>query len=145
VPTQKYYFCPQCHERADFPRLFDALRDFSNTTPLCKCGAANELHVVLDFGLEARPAHCKVLHAFLPRPLVDWPKGDGTNVTFYPFLVILQRIGDEKHSTWLPYWHIEEKAGMIRRKYGQWAPFMDDPQFEDLVAQARKTDLFQCL
>ncbi len=35
---------------------------------------------------------------------------------------------------WLPYWHI--KSDM--RKYGQWAPTIAEPEFRDLLAQARK-------
>jgi hypothetical protein len=107
------------------------------------CGGANELHVVLDFGLEAGNPDCKVLHVFLPRELVTWELAEGKKVTFHPFLVILQRMGDERNSAWLPYWHIVEGGGVTQRKYGQWAPFMDDPQFGDLVAQAREHGYFE--
>jgi hypothetical protein len=58
-------------------------------------------------------------------------------VTFYPFLVVLQRHGRE-HAAWLPYWHTIEKHGRKpTQKYGQWAPFMDFGLFADLLTQAR--------
>ena len=57
---------------------------------------------------------------------------------FVLILVVLQRTDDEGQCFWLPYWHIVEQAGRIKRKYGQWAPFMDADLFESLAAQARE-------
>lgn len=136
MATGKYYFCETCQRRSATPRLLDTLRDFSeaNSAPPCHaCGQEQELHVVLPFGLSAGMADCKVLSAFLPRELLSW-EHEEEKVTFFPFLVVLQRAGDDSYSAWLPYWHLHGN----RRKYGQYAPFMDDPQFIDLVRQAQQ-------
>lgn len=136
MATGKYYFCEKCQRRSCTPRLLDTLRDFSQSesTPNCGvCGLAQELHVVLPFGLSAGTTDCRVLSAFLPTQLVSW-EHESETVTFYPFLVVLQRAGDDGYSAWLPYWHLHGN----RRKYGQYAPFMDDPQFMDLVRQAHQ-------
>jgi hypothetical protein len=39
---------------------------------------------------------------------------------------------------WLPYWHTEEKGGMVKKKAGQWAPAMNVYLFECLIGQARR-------
>jgi hypothetical protein len=134
MATGKYYLCKNCQRRTFPPRLFDALLDFSRSTPKCgACGAERELHVVLPFGLGAGSPDCRVLSAFLPREPVSW-EHQRKKVTFYPFLVVVQRAGDKGQSFWLPYWHVHGE----RRKYGQYAPFMDDPQFANLVKQAQQ-------
>lgn len=136
MATGKYYFCEKCQRRTTTPRLFDTLRDFSHSksAPKCNaCGQEQQLHVVLPFGLSAGTADCKALSAFLPSELLSW-EHNGERVTFYPFLVVLQRAGDTSYSAWLPYWHLHGN----KRKYGQYAPFMDDPQFMDLVRQAQQ-------
>src|SRR5207302_1157429 len=111
--------------------LFDTLYDFSLSGSRCviqSCGGENELHVILNFGLEAGITDCRVVRVFLPRGPVAWDLADGKRVTFRPFLVVLQRVEQERYSAWLPYWHIVEGNAATQKKYGQWAPFMDDPQ-----------------
>jgi hypothetical protein len=62
---------------------------------------------------------------------------NGSGVCFYPFLVVLKRHGRE-HAAWLPYWHIVTyKNGRVKKKFGQWAPFMDEHLLYDLLKQAR--------
>jgi hypothetical protein len=132
----KYYSCEKCQRQSPTPRLLDTLRDFSKSesAPKCNvCGQEREFHVVLPFGLSAGTTDCKVLSAFLPKELVSW-EHKGKKVTYYPFLVVLQRVGEHSYSAWLPYWHLHGD----KRKYGQYAPFMDDPQFMDLVTQAQQ-------
>jgi len=46
--------------------------------------------------------------------------------------VVLRR--GRTRAYWLPYWHVE--AG--KEKYGQWAPFMNERSFKDLLLQARQ-------
>lgn len=88
-----------------------------------------------DFGLDAEKSRCKVLDAFIPaNDKPDQWSSDGGNVTFYPFLVILEGTEKPGRSIWLPYWHTVEG----KRKYGQWAPHMDDFVFIDLINQARE-------
>ncbi len=139
MATERYYVCVQCHERRNQPHLFEGLREISTSVPRCKaCGGTAELHLVFNFGLEAGSAECKVLHAFLPRDLEVWQQKDGKWVTFYPFLVVMERTDKKAQAFWLPYWHEVEGAGTRKRKYGQWAPFVDEPLFKSLVAQARE-------
>jgi hypothetical protein len=57
-------------------------------------------------------------------------------VTFYPFLVVTERKGRDQ-AVWLPYWHVVGDGEENRKKYGQWAPFMDMKLFRDLLAQPR--------
>lgn len=142
MATDRYYTCLKCGKRSHPHRLFDALLDFSKSAPKCQCGEVSELRVVPPFGLEAGSPDCKVLHVFLPKPPVSWELESGNKVTFYPFLVILRRAGEKGNSGWLPYWHVEDGGGTMKTKYGQWAPFMDDPQFESLVSQAREQGYF---
>lgn len=136
MATDKYYFCTKCQQRTSTPKLLDTLLDFSRSESAPKCNACSqeqEFHVVLPFGLSAGTTDCKVLSVFLPRELVSW-EHKKEKVTFYPFLVVLQRVGKDGYSAWLPYWHLHGN----KRKYGQYAPFMDDPQFIDLVKQAQQ-------
>jgi len=138
VATGRYFICSRCGEKTYPPNLFETLRTFSVSRSVCgRCGANSELHVVFSFGLEAGRPDCKVLDAFLPENPVSWRQQDMREVTFYPFLVVLQRSDDEGRCFWLPYWHLVEGIGTVKRKYGQWAPFMDASLFESLVAQAR--------
>lgn len=143
MATERYFKCVQCHKRTYPHHLFEALRDISGAGRKCKgCGGTEELHLVFDFGLEVGNAACRVLHAFLPRDLARWQTDDGKLVTFFPFLVVMERTDKEGQSFWLPYWHTIEGTGTIARKYGQWAPFMDGALFRSLVAQAREVGYF---
>jgi hypothetical protein len=58
-------------------------------------------------------------------------------VTFYPFLVVLQAGAEDKQFTWMPYWHVTGKEA----RFGQHALCLDSSQFESLVAQAREKEL----
>jgi hypothetical protein len=83
---------------------------------------------------------CKVLAVFLPESRPQW-QDDGGLVTFYPFLVICESLGDEPgQSAWLPYWHVKEypDGRTSETKYGQWAPHMDADMLADLVNQAQR-------
>ncbi|RMG26793.1 MAG: hypothetical protein D6724_01035 [Armatimonadetes bacterium] len=94
-----------------------------------------ELRLRFDFGLNAPDRACTVRDCFAPRQLESWNEADGSRVTFYPFLVILQRHGREL-AAWLPYWHTIDNGFRTVQKYGQWAPFMDFRLFADLLNQA---------
>jgi hypothetical protein len=141
MATERYYRCGPCGgiDRACEPLLFDTLLNFSELkrAPACNvCGREQELHVVMNFGLGAGPQRFRVLHVFLPGQLESWPHPeDERPVTFYPFFAILRPSDREaRPSFWLPYWHVHGAT----KKYGQWAPFVDDPQFSDLVGKARQ-------
>lgn len=131
MATQRYYSCG-CGKQRFWP-LFDALREFQSEGPyICdSCGERKELHLVFPFGLGAAASHCTVEAVFLPRRLERWMHRK-QKVTFFPFLVILNKVGGT--ACWLPYWHIEGK----KKKYGQWAPYMGTTPFRDLLTQARK-------
>ena len=140
MATKRYYSCAKCPQRTYQRNLFDALLDLSRglVSNCAACGGSAELHLLFDFGLGASSVECKVLHAFLPSDLVSWKQKDGEWVTFYPFLVVMERTDVKDRAFWLPYWHTVEGTGMKKRKYGQWAPFMDEPLFKSLLAQARE-------
>lgn len=95
-----------------------------------------ELHLRFDFGLDAVGKDQVVEAAFVPRNPESWPDSLGRTVTFWPFLVITRREKRDR-AVWLPYWHIVEDGPRRISKYGQWAPFMDDVLFADLLRQAR--------
>lgn len=102
-----------------------------------KCDAPATLRLKFDFGLNAPDSECTVLDCFVPRRPESWKATDEANVTFYPFLVIVQRHG-RNLAVWLPYWHVVERGGRVtQKKYGQWAPFMDFHLFKDLLDQAQ--------
>jgi hypothetical protein len=114
--------------------MFDILNDFSKMSPedCPACGGARELHVNLDFQLGAGDGDFKVVSAFLPEKLESW-LGDGSEeVTFYPFLVVLEGGAEGKQFCWMPYWHVTGKEA----RYGQHAVCLDHAQFESLVEQA---------
>jgi hypothetical protein len=96
------------------------------------------MYRLFDFGLQAGRADCKVLAAFLPRAPDVWQQKDERWVTFYPFLVVMERTDNQARAFWLPYWHAVEGTTTREIKYGQWAPFLNKPLFEDLIAQVRE-------
>jgi len=133
----QYYYCTQCHKKiSTFQRLFDALYEFSKSDPEnCPvCGSVRELHVSLDFQLGVGDGDFKVVHAFLPEKLESWLCEEEEEVTYYPFLVVLQGAQESKQFYWMPYWHVVGKDA----RYGQHALCLDHTQFESLVAQAQK-------
>jgi len=93
-----------------------------------------ELRLGLDFQLGVGDGDFKVAHAFIPEKLESWLGEEEEEVTFYPFLVVLQRAGDAKQFFWMPYWHVVGRDA----RYGQHAPCLDQAQFDSLVAQAQQ-------
>jgi len=139
VATQ-YFYCTDCQKKfAISQRLFDTLFDFSRTDPQnCgTCGGTRELHVSLDFQLGMGDGDFKVIHAFLPGKLESWLGEEEEEVTFYPFLVVLQGAGESKQFHWMPYWHVVGKDA----RFGQHALCLDQTQFESLVSQAHERTL----
>lgn len=133
MSTQRYWYCSKCGKKAKVPFLFDALFRFVGVRPTCDhCSATKELHLDFDFGLGATGAKCTVRDVFRPPDPPSW-KHEGETVTYYPFLVVLE---DEEREQcfWLPYWHVHG----TRRKFGQWAPFMNARLFRSLLDQARE-------
>lgn len=133
----QYFYCIQCHKK--FPthnKLFETLYNFSKTTPeQCPaCGGARELHVNLDFQLGVGDGDFSVVSAFLPDKLESWLGEEQEEVTFYPFLVILQGGAEQKQFCWMPYWHVTGKEA----RYGQHAVCLESEQFESLMAQAQE-------
>jgi len=133
----QYFFCIQCHKKyPTHQKLFDTLYDFSKMAPeeCPACGGTRELHTNLDFQLGGGDGDFKVVSAFLPEKLDSWLGEESEEVTFYPFLVVLQRAGDNKQFCWMPYWHVTGKEA----RYGQHAVCLDQMQFESLMEQARE-------
>jgi len=131
----QYFYCTQCHEKyPTHQKLFDTLNNFSKSAPesCAACGGTRELRLTLDFQLGSGDAEFKVVSAFLPDKLESWLGQEEEEVTFYPFLVVLQRPGDGKQFCWMPYWHVAGKDA----RYGQHAVCLDYTQFESLVEQA---------
>lgn len=140
MPSKIYYKCGQCQQETPSGHLSDALHDLSKgvVSNCTACGGTKQVHKIFDFSLEAGSAECKLLHAFLPSNLDSWQKENGNWITFYPFLVVMEHTSKEGRVFWLPYWHIEEGRGTKRRKYGQFASFLEEPGLKSLLAQARE-------
>lgn len=139
-----YYSCHTCHKRYPTHRkLFDTLYEFQKVSPedCPKCGAAQELRLDLDFQLGCGDGEFKVVSAFLPDKLDSWLGDEEEEVTFYPFLVILERPGDGKQFCWMPYWHVTGKEA----RYGQHAICLEQAQLESLIAQAREESIEKVL
>jgi hypothetical protein len=133
----QYISCTQCHKRyPTHQKLFETLHDFEKHSPAnCPvCGATRELHLTLDFQLGAGDSEFKVVSASLPDKLESWLGQEEEEVTFYPFLVVLQRLGDSKQFCWMPYWHVTGKEA----RYGQHAICLDQSQFENLIRQVHE-------
>jgi len=133
----QYFSCSSCHKR--FPthqKLFDTLYEFhrlgAGTCP--GCSSSRELHITLDFQLGDGDSAFKVVAAFLPDKLDSWLGQEEEEVTLYPFLVTLQRVGDNRQFCWMPYWHVTGKEA----RFGQHAICLDQLQFESLITQARE-------
>ena len=135
--ASQYLRCTQCHKKyPEHQKLFDTLYDFQKAAPedCPSCGGARELHVTLDFQLGTGDGDFKVVSAFLPDKLESWLGEQEEEVTFYPFLVVLQSVGDKKQFSWMPYWHVTGKEA----RYGQHALCLDHAQFNSLIEQAQK-------
>ena len=132
--SAQFFSCTQCHKKYPTPhKLFDSLYAFSKSAPSnCPtCGAHRELHVSLDFQLGVGDGNFKVVSAFLPDKLESWLGEEQEEVTFYPFLVMLES-AEGKQFCWMPYWHVTGKDA----RFGQHAVCLDHSQFESLIAQA---------
>jgi len=133
----QYFCCTHCHKKySTHQKLFDTLYAFQKQEPepCPDCGAARELHLTLDFQLGAGDSDFKVVSVSLPDKLESWLGQEEEEVTFYPFLIILQRTGDDTQFCWMPYWHVTGKEA----RYGQHAVCLEHSQFESLIAQARE-------
>jgi len=133
----QYFVCTQCHKK--FPthqKLFETLYDFSRIAPenCTDCGGARDLRLTLDFQLGAGDCEYQVVSALLPEKLESWLGEGEEEVTFYPFLVVLQRTVDNKQFCWLPYWHVTGKEA----RYGQHAVCLEQSQFESLSEQVQE-------
>ncbi len=129
----QYFYCDQCHKRyPNHQKLFETLYDFSKMAPeeCPACGGTRELRVNLDFQLGAGDGDFKVVSAFLPDKLESW-LGDGEEeVTYYPFLIVLQS-AEGKQFCWMPYWHVTGNEA----RYGQHAICLESNQFSSLIEQ----------
>ena len=103
MATDRFYLCPKCGRKSKPVLLFDSLFDVAmGKLRTCdQCGTNMALHLRLAWGLDAGPFKCVVLDAFLPDQPVRWPDKNGREVTFYPFLVIME--GEGGREVWLPY------------------------------------------
>src|SRR3954454_24738628 len=116
----QHYLCTKCHQKQmTHQKLFETLNEFERMSPeICSgCGGARELHLTLDFQLGAGDSDFRVVSASLPARLESWLGQEEEEVTFYPFLVVLQRAGDGKQFCWMPYWHVTGNEA----RYGQHA------------------------
>lgn len=131
--TVQCLYCSQCGKKyATHRKLFDTLYAFSKGFPEdCPiCGATRELKLTLDFQLGAGDFDFKVVSAFLPDKLESWLGEEEEEVTFYPFLVVLQN-SEDKQFCWMPYWHVTGREA----RFGQHAVCVDRAQLDSLMAQ----------
>lgn len=136
----QFFYCTQCHKKSPtHQKLFETLYNFSKMSPeQCPaCGGTRELHVNLDFQLGAGDSDFKVVSAFLPDKLESWLGEESEEVTFYPFLVMLQGGPEQKQFCWMPYWHVTGKEA----RYGQHAVCLEADQFESLMEQVQEKTL----
>src|SRR5882672_8735503 len=138
MATGRVLACSRCGPSPAPGTLFQTLLACAQGQPQrCpRCGATPELRLKFELGLDADDSECTVRDCFVPKRLESWAQADGSRVTFYPFLIIVQRHGRDL-AAWLPYWHVVERAHRSTPKYGQWAPFMDFHLFADLLNQAQ--------
>lgn len=130
-----HFFCTTCHKKySTHQKLFDTLYHFQEISRVdCPdCGGTRELHLSPDFQLGCGDEEFKIVSAFLPEKLDSWLGEEAQEVTFYPFLVIIERTGDARQFCWMPYWHVTGKEA----RYGQHAMCVDRAQFESLITQA---------
>lgn len=135
----QFFYCSQCHKR--YPthhKLFDTLYNFTKAAPepCTLCHGSRDLHVTLDFQLGAGDSDYKVASALLPQKLESWLGEEEEEVTFYPFLVVLETC-DGKQFCWMPYWHVTGKEA----RYGQHAMCLERRQFESLMHQVEEKEL----
>lgn len=129
----QFFYCSQCHKKhPTHQKLFDTLYNYSREAPdYCPaCGGTRELHVNLDFQLGFGDSDFKVVSALLPAKLQSWLGDEEEEVTYYPFLIVLQDV-EGKQFCWMPYWHVTGKDS----RYGQQAICLEAGQLESLIEQ----------
>jgi hypothetical protein len=135
----QYLYCPQCRKKhPSHQKLFDILYEFSKTCPenCATCGGERQLRLTLDFQLGSGDGEFTVVSALLPHRLESWLGEDQEEVTFYPFLIVLQN-NEGKQFCWMPYWHVTGKEA----RYGQHAVCLESGQFDSLRAQFKEKAL----
>jgi len=135
----QFFYCTECRKKhSTHQKLFDALYNFTKAAPepCPECGHARDLRLTLDFPLGAGDSEYKVVSALLPEKLESWLGEEEEEVTFYPFLVVLET-SDRKQFCWMPYWHVTGKEA----RYGQHAICLEKRQFASLVEQVEETEL----
>ena len=88
----------------------------------------------MGFALGVSGKDMKVTDVFVPTCIESWNDGNA-KVEFYPMLVCCEMVGVGS-AYWMPYWHLVNINGKIKRKYGQWAPFMNASHMYSLIIQA---------
>ena len=120
--------------------MFQALKQLvkSQPRPCSSCGTLTELLLNFNFALGVQTRETASRAGYLPRhSLPTWQEND-SNVTFYPFLIIVENKSEAwGEAAWLPYFHlIDGSKSKPVIKYGQWAPYLGIELFSDLLAQA---------
>jgi len=139
MATERHYCCGEPSHREGAGLLFDVLRDLADgKSKLCgACGKPCRLELTFDHGLGIGSRRCIALAAYHPSQAEEWDDG-AAKVRFYPFLVVLESDEEPHRAVWLPYWHVVNDGGRRTTKYGQWAPFLGQDIFSDLVRQAKE-------
>jgi hypothetical protein len=135
----QFFYCNECHKKyPTHQKLFDTLYNFTKAAPeACPaCGGSRDLRLTLDFPLGAGDSEYKVASALLPEKLESWLGEEEEEVTFYPFLIVLET-SEGKQFCWMPYWHVTGKEA----RYGQHAVFLDKRQFDSLMEQVEGKEL----
>ena len=136
----QYFYCTQCHKKhPTHHKLFDTLYDFPGLSQNTARRVEARAHctVNLDFQLGAGDGDFKVVSANLPEKLESWLGEEEEEVTFYPFLVVLEGGAKGKQFCWMPYWHVVGKEA----RYGQHAVCLDHAQFDSLIEQVKDNEL----
>ena len=139
MASLRKWCCESCNSESKAINLFDALMAVAahSHRNCAECGNKLSLTITFPFALNAEHNTFIVRHAYTPSNPESWKDASGHPVLFYPFLVVGDRPG-RANAIWLPYWHLHQTPQKVKRKYGQWAPFMDTRLFNDLLAQADK-------
>lgn len=135
----QFFYCTQCHKKyPTHQKLFDTLYNFTKAAPdpCPACRRSPDLRLTLDFPLGAGDNEYRVVSALLPEKLESWLGEEQEEVTFYPFLVVLET-SDGKQFCWKPYWHVTGKDA----RYSQHAVCLDKSQFESLLEQVEEREL----
>lgn len=144
MATKRFYRCVTCNSAEGVGSLFQALQSVvENTISRCKkCDGRREVVLEFSHGLGIGQRECRVLSAYLPSQNISWGSSS-REVSFFPFLVVLDVPKDNFHAVWLPYWHVIKDVSGVKHRYGQWAPFIGEEYFEDLLRQANRDGYLQ--